>query len=186
MKRTDRMLGILLRLRGERVVPETELASYFEVSVRTIYRDVDALSELGVPIYVERGRTGGFKLLKGYFLPALALTREEAISLAHGVTMLRSLRTRPHASALDAAERKLLAAMPAHLYASSRRRRSLSALSHHRTMQLRRKTPRPRRTRRSASSANIRRSIHFSRASSTVQRSGCAIGHPIARPPARS
>jgi predicted DNA-binding transcriptional regulator YafY len=111
------MLGILLRLRGERVVTASELASHFEVSVRTIYRDVDALSELGVPIYVERGRTGGFRLLQGYFLPALAFTQEEAISLALGVTLLRSLRTRPHASALDAAEHKLLAAMPAHLAA---------------------------------------------------------------------
>ena len=115
MKRTDRMLGILLRLRGERVVTASELASHFEVSVRTIYRDIDALNELGVPIYVERGRTGGFRLLQGYFLPALAFTKEEAISLALGVTLLRSLRTRPHASALDAAERKLLAAMPVHL-----------------------------------------------------------------------
>lgn len=112
MKRTDRMLGILLRLRGEQVITASELASHFEVSVRTIYRDVDALSELGVPIYAERGRTGGFKLLQGYFLPALAFTKEEAISLTLGVTMLRSLRTRPHASALDSAERKLLAAMP--------------------------------------------------------------------------
>ncbi|HEX7102281.1 MAG TPA: YafY family protein [Nitrolancea sp.] len=117
MNRTDRMLGILLRLRGEQVVTATDLARHFEVSVRTIYRDIEALTELGVPIYVERGRSGGFRLLSGYFLPALAFTTEEAISLALGVTMLRSLRTRPHAAALDAAERKLLAAMPEQLAA---------------------------------------------------------------------
>lgn len=117
MKRTDRMLGILLLLRGGRVVTAAELASHFEVSVRTIYRDVDALTELGVPIYVERGRRGGFRLLQGYFLPALAFTKEEAISLALGVTLLRSLRARPHAASLDAAERKLLAAMPERLAA---------------------------------------------------------------------
>jgi predicted DNA-binding transcriptional regulator YafY len=111
------MLGILLRLRSEQIVTATELASHFEVSVRTIYRDVDALAEIGVPVYVERGRTGGFRLLKGYFLPALAFTKEEAISLTLAVNMLRSLRTRPHASALDSAERKLLAAMPPNLQA---------------------------------------------------------------------
>jgi predicted DNA-binding transcriptional regulator YafY len=107
----------MLRLRGGRVVTANDLASSFEVSVRTIYRDIEALSALGVPIFAERGRVGGFKLLDGYFLPALAFTVEEAVSLMLGVTMLRSLRVRPYATALDNAERKLLAAMPEHLSA---------------------------------------------------------------------
>ncbi|MGA7671718.1 MAG: YafY family protein [Nitrolancea sp.] len=115
MKRSDRLFGILLRLRGSHAVSATELAAAFEVSARTIYRDVDALSALGIPIYAERGRTGGFKLLDGYFLPALGFTVEEAVSLTLGITLLRAMRIRPYATALDSAERKLVAAMPERL-----------------------------------------------------------------------
>lgn len=118
MRRNDRLFGILLRLRGGQVVSATELASAFEVTARTIYRDVDALSAMGVPIYAERGRTGGFRLLDGYFLPALAFTQEEATSLALGVAMLRGQRLRPYTTALESAERKLLAAMPERLSAT--------------------------------------------------------------------
>ncbi len=115
MKRNDRLFGILLRLRGGQAVSATELAAVFEVSPRTIYRDVDALSALGIPIYAERGRTGGFKLLQGYFLPALGFTVEEAVSLTLGITLLRAMRVRPYAKALESAEHKLIAAMPEHL-----------------------------------------------------------------------
>src|SRR4051794_12721787 len=108
MQRTDRLLGILLHLRSRQAVPAHQLATRFGVSVRTIYRDADTLSRLGVPVYAEKGRAGGFRLLEGYFLPAIAFTRDEAISLVLGLAMLRSLRSRPFAVALDTAERKLL------------------------------------------------------------------------------
>ncbi len=115
MNRSDRLFGILLRLRGSQAVSASALAAAFEVSRRTIYRDVDTLSALGIPIYAERGRTGGFKLLEGYFLPVLGFTVEEAISLTLGITLLRAMRVRPYGTALDSAERKLIAAMPEHL-----------------------------------------------------------------------
>jgi len=115
MKRNDRLFGILLRLRGGHAVSATDLAAAFEVSPRTIYRDVDALSALGIPIYAERGRTGGFRLLEGYFLPALGFTVEEAVSLTLGITLLRAMRVRPYEAALESAEHKLIAAMPEHL-----------------------------------------------------------------------
>ncbi|HUZ84962.1 MAG TPA: YafY family protein [Gaiellales bacterium] len=115
MLRSDRLLGILLWLRSGQAVSAIELARRFEVSVRTIYRDVDTLSALGVPVYAVRGRGGGFRLLEGYFLPAIAFTRDEAVSLVVGLTILRRLRTRPLGDALETAQAKLLAAMPAHL-----------------------------------------------------------------------
>lgn len=67
MQRFDRVLGILLFLRSKQSVSAAELARHFEVSVRTIYRDLETLSAVGVPLYAERGRQGGVRLLQGYF-----------------------------------------------------------------------------------------------------------------------
>ena len=80
-ERFDRLFGILLLLRGGRAVPAGELARRFGVSRRTIYRDLEALSAAGVPVYAERGRGGGTRLLEGYFLPPLMFSRGEGIAL---------------------------------------------------------------------------------------------------------
>jgi predicted DNA-binding transcriptional regulator YafY len=112
MKRLDRLFGILLALRSGRPVAAADLARRFEVSPRTIYRDVDSLSALGVPVFARRGFAGGLQLMEGYYLPPLMLTTGEAVSLLLGLTLLRSLRAKPFAPALDSAERKLLAAVP--------------------------------------------------------------------------
>jgi predicted DNA-binding transcriptional regulator YafY len=117
MNRFDRILGILLFLRNGQSISASDLARRFEVSSRTIYRDIETLSSLGVPVYAERGREGGFQLLEGYFLPPLMFSRGEAISLLLGLTFLRSLQALPFAAELETAGQKLLAAIPDHLRA---------------------------------------------------------------------
>lgn len=112
MNRLHRALGILLLLRQGKTVSATVLAERFEVSVRTVYRDLEALSELGVPVYAEMGRTGGFRLLEGYFLPPVMLTTGEATSLLLGLTLLRRLRVTPFPTEIETAEYKLLAGLP--------------------------------------------------------------------------
>jgi predicted DNA-binding transcriptional regulator YafY len=112
MNRLDRTMGILLLLRGGRIVSASELASRFEVSVRTIYRDIEVLSGLGVPVSADMGRTGGFRLREGYFLPPVTLGPEEAASLLLGLILMRRLRVMPFPKEADFAERKLLAALP--------------------------------------------------------------------------
>ncbi|SOD70871.1 predicted DNA-binding transcriptional regulator YafY [Jatrophihabitans sp. GAS493] len=109
--RADRLLAILLTLQGRGMVSARELAQRLEVSTRTIYRDVDALSAAGVPVYCEQGRSGGVRLLDGYQAKVPALTPEESMSLF----VLTSQRT--HADlglgdALASAMSKLLAAVP--------------------------------------------------------------------------
>ncbi len=111
--RFDRILGILLFLRSGQVVPAAELARRFDVSTRTIHRDLKTLEAVGVPVYAERGREGGFRLVDGYFLPPLMFAPGEAIALLLGLTLLRRLRARPFPAELDTVERKLLTAVPA-------------------------------------------------------------------------
>lgn len=117
MKRIDRALGILLLLGSGAPVTAAELARRFEVSRRTIYRDLEALSALGVPLYGVRGGDGGYRLLEGYFLPPVTFTRGEAVVLFLALALLKSLGTRPLSAELETAERKLLAALPERLRA---------------------------------------------------------------------
>lgn len=82
MNKTDRLLAIVLELQRCKVVRAEDLAATFETSVRTIYRDMQALSEAGVSIIGAPGQ--GYSLMEGYFLPPVSFTVEEAVTLLIG------------------------------------------------------------------------------------------------------
>ncbi len=82
MNKTDRMLAILLRLQRSGTLRAEDLAETFETSVRTIYRDMQALSEAGVPLLGPPG--SGYSLMEGYFLPPVMLTADEALAALIG------------------------------------------------------------------------------------------------------
>lgn len=115
MTRFERAFAILLLLGDRRMVTATDLARRFEVSVRTIYRDIDMLGATGVPVYAERGSAGGYRLLDGYFMPPVAFTRPEAVALLLGLTLLRALKASPFGDDQESAERKLVASLPPRL-----------------------------------------------------------------------
>ncbi len=79
MNRIDRLFGILVLLQTKRYILADCIADKFEISIRTVYRDLKALVELGVPISFEAQR--GYFLVKGYFLPPVSFTSEEANAL---------------------------------------------------------------------------------------------------------
>jgi len=79
VQRTERLFALAEYLRGWRTgVTAEELAERFEVTVRTIYRDLDTLRDAALPISAERGRGGGYALDRSYSLPPVNFTAREA------------------------------------------------------------------------------------------------------------
>jgi predicted DNA-binding transcriptional regulator YafY len=110
----SRLLSILMLLQARGRVSAAALAAEFEVSVRTIHRDIDQLSAAGIPVYADRGRNGGFALMDGYRTKLTGMTQPEAETL-----FLAGLRGPAAdlglADYLTAARLKLIAALPAHV-----------------------------------------------------------------------
>ncbi|MBA4866003.1 YafY family transcriptional regulator [Streptomyces sp. PSKA54] len=118
--RADRLVSLLLLLQNRGRMTAAELASELQVSVRTVYRDIEALTAAGVPVYGEAGHDGGYALVDGYRTRLTGLTADEAEAL-----FLAGLPG-PAAelglgSVLTAAELKLEAALPAQLRRQARR-----------------------------------------------------------------
>jgi predicted DNA-binding transcriptional regulator YafY len=111
MNAIERALGILLLLTGGQR-SAVDLARRFDVSVRTIYRDVDRLLALGIPVEAERGAEGGYRLARDYIQPPVALTRGETAALLVAQALVRGLKATPLVAELDSAEAKLLASLP--------------------------------------------------------------------------
>ena len=110
MNRTDRLVAMVMFLQGRRLVRAAELARNFEITERTVYRDIAALGEAGVPIIGEAGV--GYSLMKGYHLPPIMFTAEEASALFVGAAMERRFTDVSVHPPLNSALEKLRAVLP--------------------------------------------------------------------------
>lgn len=115
MNRTDRLLAIVLELQARGTRRADDLAASFEVSKRTIYRDVQALCEAGVPVVAQAGR--GYSLVEGYFLPPLRFSADEAIMLLLGADVMAQSFDSEYRAAAEAAGRKIAGGLPEELRA---------------------------------------------------------------------
>lgn len=108
MNRIDRLFGTLLLLQSRRLVRAQDIAAHYEISERTVYRDISALMQMGVPVVSQAGE--GYRLIDGYFLPPLIFTPDEASQLFLGIKMLESAGN--DSAALTAVREKILAILP--------------------------------------------------------------------------
>jgi predicted DNA-binding transcriptional regulator YafY len=110
MNRIDRLFAILLKLQAKKQLRAEDLARQFEISKRTIYRDVAALNEMGVPIISLPGE--GYELMTGFYLPPLIFTPAEASALFLGAQLLIGQAAGQLPIVADRALTKLAAILP--------------------------------------------------------------------------
>jgi predicted DNA-binding transcriptional regulator YafY len=103
MNRIDRLSAILIQLQSRPLVKAQDLAVKFSISLRTVYRDIKALEEAGVPIIGEAGT--GYRLMEGYKLPPIMFDQDEASALLTAAKLMQSMSDAPssdhYTSALD-------------------------------------------------------------------------------------
>ena len=110
MNRTDRLLAIVLEIQGRGKVRAEDLADIFETSKRTIYRDIQALGQAGVPLVSTPGR--GYALMEGYFLPPLSFSADEATLLLLGSEVMAKMFDAQYRAAAESASRKIAGVLP--------------------------------------------------------------------------
>lgn len=107
-----RLISLILLLQTRPSWKVAELAAELGVSERTVHRYLEMLEEMGIPIYSERGPYGGFSLLRGYKLPPLIFTPEEATVLTMGAGLVRTLWGQTYADAVTSVTAKLNNVLP--------------------------------------------------------------------------
>lgn len=109
MNRIDRLVAILIHLQTKRVVKAEEIATRFGMSLRTVYRDVKALMEAGVPVGSEAGK--GYFIVDGFHLPPVMFTQDEANSMLLAGKLVDKMADKSVRAAFDSALHKIKAVL---------------------------------------------------------------------------
>jgi len=105
MNRIDRLTAILIQLQSKKIVKAEEIAKRFEISLRTVYRDVKALMEAGVPIGSEAGT--GYFIVDGYHLPPVMFSQDEASAMMMAGKLVERMTDQSVRTAFDGALLKI-------------------------------------------------------------------------------
>jgi predicted DNA-binding transcriptional regulator YafY len=109
MNRIDRLTAMLIHLQSKKVVRAEEMSDRFEISLRTVYRDVKALMEAGVPIGSEAGK--GYFIVDGYHLPPVMFTQDEASSMIMAGKFVEKMTDKSVRKAFESAMYKIKSVM---------------------------------------------------------------------------
>lgn len=107
-----RLITLILTLQNQPNRKASELADKLGVSVRTLHRYVAMLDEMGIPVYAERGPYGGFSLVRGYKLPPLVFSPEEAVAIYLGTSLVSEMWGQLYRDAAQGAIAKLENILP--------------------------------------------------------------------------
>jgi predicted DNA-binding transcriptional regulator YafY len=110
MNRIDRLVATVLLLQSKRLIRAQDIADHFNISIRTVYRDLVALQEAGVPLAAEAGE--GYSLVEGYHLPPVMFTHEEASALFVGGEFVQRLTDESLKKHMASALLKIRAVLP--------------------------------------------------------------------------
>ncbi|MBK8503593.1 MAG: YafY family transcriptional regulator [Saprospiraceae bacterium] len=109
MNRIDRLSAIITQLQSKRLITANEIASRFNISLRTVYRDIRALVEAGIPIIGEAGF--GYSITEGYRLPPVMFTKEEAMALLMAEKIVQSVTDQHNSDQIRSAMYKIKAVL---------------------------------------------------------------------------
>jgi predicted DNA-binding transcriptional regulator YafY len=106
-KPANRLLTLILLLQRQPNQKAADLAAKLGISVRTLHRYIELLDEMGIPVYTERGPCGGFSLVRGYKIPPLVFSPEEAVAVYLGTNLVSAMWGRLYEDAAQSALAKL-------------------------------------------------------------------------------
>ncbi|MCA1003724.1 helix-turn-helix transcriptional regulator [Bacillus thuringiensis] len=107
LSKAKRLLDILIFASAKKAFTAQEIADEFNISVRTVHRYILDLSEMGLPIYAEQGRNGGYKVLTNKVIPPILFTEEEAVSIFFAFQSLSYYRDLPFNTEINSVTHKL-------------------------------------------------------------------------------
>lgn len=109
MNRIDRLAAMLIQLQSKPLVKAQDMAEKFSISLRTVYRDIRALEEAGVPVIGEAGT--GYRLMEGYKLPPIMFNQDEASALLTAAKLMQSMSDEPSSKHYNSALDKIKAVL---------------------------------------------------------------------------
>lgn len=112
MSKTKLLFDLIMYANSKRNFTAQDVADEFGVSVRTAHRYLMEIEALGVPIYTEQGRNGGYRTLKNRVLPPVSFDENEALAIFFAFRSLRHYESLPFDADIDSASRKLFALLP--------------------------------------------------------------------------
>lgn len=112
MSKAKQLMDVIMYVNAKRSFTAQEVADEFGVSVRTAHRYLTEISDMGVPLYTEQGRHGGYRTLKSRVLPPILFDEDEVFAIFFAFQALKRYTSLPFELDIDSASRKLLAGFP--------------------------------------------------------------------------